>query len=292
MSQAAILPSALRPGIVADLHTHSTCSDGRLSPEAIIDRALALGLRGLSITDHDNLAGSTRAAAYLRTLRESGSVPEDFIFVPGIELSTSTEGRDVHLLVYWPRSTGRELAGLLADAEERRRERALRIVDLLAEDGWPVSRESFLATGLKPNRPNVARVLIESGRAPSVDWCFGHLFNDGCPYHVPRFEVDTCEAIRVALRAGGVPVVAHPAHYRCEQWIERFSRAGLEGVAAWHSLQTAQDATRLIAVARRLGLAVSGGSDWHGDTVHSATLGGVGLTAPEFSEFLKLKPQE
>ena len=82
MSQAAIRPSALRPGIVADLHTHSTCSDGRLSPEAIIDRALALGLRGLSITDHDNLAGSTRAAAYLRTLRESGFVPEDFIFVP------------------------------------------------------------------------------------------------------------------------------------------------------------------------------------------------------------------
>ena len=267
--------------VAADLHVHSTCSDGRKSPADIVRLAKDAGLFAVALSDHDTIAGLDEAA------EEAARV--GIRFIPGIEVSTQTDGLDIHLLVYWPRAT-EAFAQMLADADAQRKTRALKIVENLAAAGFPVNADMLISQGLKPNRPNIARILVAQGAAPSVGWCFDNLFGEGRPYYIPRIEVPTATAIQTAREAGGVPFLAHPAVSHAEHLIGAFAEAGLVGVEVYHSEQTMQDSQRILQSATRFGLAISGGTDWHGDGVHGCGLGECGLSAAELEAFLELEP--
>lgn len=265
--------------IFADLHTHSTCSDGTRRPEEIVDLAADLGLGAVAVTDHDSLLGSRRAVAHAAERGLGIDV------VPGVEVSTQTDGRDVHLLGYFVDLGDAALSAAFEESREHRRLRACRIADKMADAGYDVSGEELLASGATPNRSNLARLLAKKGYCRDINDAFDRLIGDDSPYFVPNEYLATVEAIRLVRQAGGLAFVAHPAAYHVTDLIPRFAAAGMAGLEAFHTLQSAEDSRELLAQAEALGLAVSGGSDWHGDAAHGSTLGGAGLDEERYRAF-------
>lgn len=264
--------------VFADLHTHSTFSDGTHSPEAIVDVAVELGLGAVAVTDHDALDGAKAALAHARGL--------DIEVIPGVEISTQTDGRDVHLLGYFIDLDDPSLREAFEQSKLKRRMRACKIADKLHDAGYDVSGSELLATGSTPNRSNLARLLARKGYCSDINDAFDRLIGDESPYFVPNSYMETARAIQLVNDAGGFAFVAHPALYKVVDLIPKFQEAGMRGVEAFHTLQDAGETEALLALAQSRGLAVSGGSDWHGDAAHGAELGGSGLDADRFAAFL------
>ena len=263
--------------VYADLHMHSTASDGVLSPEEIIERAVRSGLSAISITDHDTVAGSQRACACAR----------DIFVVPGVEITTQTDGRYVHMLGYFFDLDNKELGDFFAENRLRREERACAIADNLAADGFAVSGKAMRETGMTLNRSLLARMLVEAGDATSIDEAFRRLIGHTSPYYVECAYPSTVEAIRLIVGAGGCAFIAHPAQYHVVDLIESFARASMTGLEAYHTMQSCEDSAMLVDLAASLELGVSGGSDWHGDMTHGASLGGAGLSREQYQAFLR-----
>lgn len=265
--------------VCADLHTHSTFSDGTRSPEENVALAKKLGLEAVAVTDHDNLGG---ARAALEKGRELG-----ISVIPGVEISTQTDGRDVHLLGYFVAFDDEGLSQAFQENAERRKKRVCAIADRLADAGYHVSGREMLASGETPNRSNLARRLVEQGHAQSIDDAFDRLIGKSSPYYVPNTYLSTVAAIALVRDAGGYPFIAHPAHYHVVDLIAPLQAEGLFGLEAWHTLQTPEETRELVRLADELGLATSGGSDWHGDSAHGARLGGAGLSRERYEAFLR-----
>lgn len=266
--------------VYADLHTHSTFSDGTRTPGEIVDLAYDLGLGAVAVTDHDALGGSRAAIVHAR---ERG-LPIDV--VPGVEISTQTDCRDVHLLGYFVDLEDDALSRAFEASREHRRLRACKIADNMSAAGFDVSGEELLATGKTPNRSNLARLLAGKGYCRDINDAFDRLIGDESPYFVPNEYMSTAEAIRLVRHAGGYAFVAHPAAYHVTDLIPEFARGGMAGLEAFHTLQSARDSRALLALAADIGLAVSGGSDWHGDAAHGSELGGAGLDEGLYRSFL------
>ncbi len=263
----------------ADLHVHSNHSDGVLSCAQIVERAESSEeLQVIAISDHDTLEGARYG---LEVCADS-----EIICVPAVEISTKTDNRDVHMLGYFIGLHSKCLEDLFRETREKRKNRTLAIADRLHDAGYPVSAEDILSTGKVVNRSLLARMLVEHGCAQSVDECFSTLIGYKSPYYVEVEYPDTAEAIHLIREAGGYAFIAHPAHYHVVDLIEGFMREGLTGLEAYHSLQSLQQSTELVQFAKERGLAVSGGSDWHGDATHGASLGGTGLDRGAFESFL------
>lgn len=258
---------------------HSTASDGVLAPRQILERAKGEGLSAIAVTDHDTLAGARVAC----DLADSFGVR----VVPGVELSTQTDGRDVHLLGYFVDLSSPALDAFFSENRARREARACAIADRLAEDGYRVSSAAMRATGATLNRSLLARLLVEEGHARNIDDAFDRLIGSKSPYYVDSSYPETVEVIELVREAGGFAFVAHPAHYGVVDLIECFAAAGMAGLEAYHTLHTPQQSAALVQLADQLGLAVSGGSDWHGDASHGARLGGAGLTDAQFAAFCR-----
>lgn len=269
-----------------DFHVHTNRSDGRMDPTWVIDRAVELGLGYLSITDHDTLDGYRAAAAYL-----DGLANTDLKLIPGIELSTRTDGRDVHILVYYLDRLSDEFERELRETISRRTERSLEIVDELEAAGYPISRSEFIEATESINRTAIGRFLVARGALMSVGEGFDTLFGDGCPYFVPRDDMDTFHALDLASSEGGIAIIAHPALYHVVDLIEPCVRHGLRGVEAYHSEQSTAESDMLVAMAQSQGLLVTGGSDWHQDDVHPATLGSIKIPSQFLEEFLDADPR-
>ncbi len=267
---------AVRP--FADLHTHSTCSDGVLSCEEIYAAADAAGLFALAVTDHDTMAGAEGLAA--------ADAPGP-VTVPGMELSTLHDGRPVHMLAYFCDASTPALAQVCARTNETRTERALAIAERLEADGYPVHPEALAACGKVVNRSLVARALVEAGAAPDTDAVFDTLIGLGCPYYVDRVDIESIEAISLVREAQGFPFIAHPAAYHVVDLIAGFAKEGLAGVEAFYPQHTEKERAGLATLARELGLGVCGGSDWHGDSTHGSSLGAAGLDRAQFFAFIE-----
>jgi 3',5'-nucleoside bisphosphate phosphatase len=246
----------------ADLHSHSTASDGTSPPAEVMRRARAAGLGVIALTDHDTVAGHDEARAAL---------PPGLTLVPGMELSCRLAGHSVHLLGYLFDPADRNLAEECAKIRESRLYRARAMVERLAALGVPVTWEqvSAIAGGGVVGRPHLARAMVEAGvidspgQAFSPDW-----IGDGGRAHVPRYALDPARAIGLIQAAGGVSVLAHP---RARGWmvpddvIAGLAGAGLSGVEVWHPDQDLDQRKRLQDLAARLDLVASGGSDDHGE---------------------------
>ena len=247
----------------ADLHTHSSVSDGTEPPAVVIRRAATAGLDVIALTDHDTVAGHREAASAL---------PEGLTLLPGAELSCRLEGHSVHLLGYLFDPENDELAGEMAEIRESRLYRARAMVDKLNELGAPVTWEqvSEIAGGGVVGRPHIARAMIDAGVVASFDEAFSpDWLGPGGPAHVSRYALDPAKAIRLVSAAGGVTTLAHPRG-QTRGWqipdevIADLATAGLTGIEVNHPQQDERERGRLSELAARLGLVASGGSDDHG----------------------------
>jgi len=248
----------------ADLHSHSTASDGTCAPADVMQRARAAGLDVIALTDHDTVAGHQEA-------REA--LPPGLTLVPGIELSCRLDSRSVHMLGYLFDPADRELAAECASIRASRLRRAQAMVERLAELGVPVTWEQVraIAGDGVVGRPHVARAMVEAGVIESPEQAFGpDWIGPGGRAHVARYALHPARAIELIRAAGGVPVLAHP-RAAARGWaipdalIADLAAAGLAGVEVWHPDQDAAQRIRLQALAASLGLVASGGSDDHGE---------------------------
>jgi 3',5'-nucleoside bisphosphate phosphatase len=246
----------------ADLHSHSTASDGTSPPAEVMRRARAAGLGMIALTDHDTVAGHPAARAAL---------PPGLTLVPGMELSCRLDGHSVHLLGYLFDPADQDLGEETARIRDSRVHRAREMVQRLAELGVPVTWEqvSAIAGGGVVGRPHLARAMVEAGVIDTPDEAFGpDWIGDGGRAHVARYALDPARAIALIRAAGGVAVLAHP---RARGWmvpdeaIAGLARAGLAGVEVWHPDQDVHERRELEDLAGRLGLVASGGSDDHGE---------------------------
>jgi 3',5'-nucleoside bisphosphate phosphatase len=247
----------------ADLHSHSSVSDGTEPPAVVIRRAAEAELDVVALTDHDTVAGIREAASAL---------PEGLTLVPGAELSCRMNGHSVHMLAYLFDPENDELAGEMAEIRESRLHRARAMVDRLTDLGVPVTWEqvSEIAGGGVVGRPHIAQAMITAGVVSSIDEAFSpEWIGPGGRAYVSRYALDPAKAIKLVTAAGGVTVLAHPRG-QGRGWqipsdvIADFAAAGLTGVEVNHPQHDDQERARLSVLTRSLGLVASGGSDDHG----------------------------
>jgi 3',5'-nucleoside bisphosphate phosphatase len=258
-------PPPVGGGRRVDLHAHTYFSDGLWSPEAVVALAVERGLGALAITDHDSVEGLPRALA-----AAGGSLE----LVPGIEMSTSLDGMDLHILGYYLDAEHPELRARLAGFRTERLDRALAMVERLRGLGAPVEAEVVLALAGPGvvGRPHVAEALVRAGHADTMDDAFRRYLGMQGEAFVPRPAFRPEEAIALLDAAGGVSVLAHPGAMLGDVVVERLAAAGLRGIEVWHPQHGASTVRRYRALAQRLGLIETGGSDFHGP-LRSTTLG-------------------
>jgi 3',5'-nucleoside bisphosphate phosphatase len=263
---------------VIDLHLHTTASDGLLDPQTLVQMAWRAGIRTLSVTDHDTFAALDEV--------ERAAAASGMDFVPGIEVTAVHDGRDVHVLGYFIDRQNGSLAEFLQDQRADRVRRVHAIADKLADMGKPIDRDGLASdrsNGRSLGRPLVAQALIKAGHVADVRQAFEQLIGEGRPAYVPRVGAQPADVISIIGRAGGVTSLAHPGVLRRDDLIPAMIDAGLTALEAFHSEHDAATTEHYLAMADRLNVLVTGGSDYHGDRERRrAAFGTVGLPPARF----------
>jgi 3',5'-nucleoside bisphosphate phosphatase len=267
-----------------DLHTHTTASDGRCAPAELVARASAAGVTVLAVTDHDTFAGCGEA--------EAACAAGGLEFVPGIEITAALDGGDVHVLGYFLDVRSAALRTFLAAQRLQRIDRVRQIVDRLGAHGIALDADEILRPGLHDasrsvGRPWVARALVAGGHVADTDEAFERWLERGRPGFVPRTGGAPAEIFARIHEAGGIASLAHPGLLAHDEWLPLFAGDGLDALEAYHTDHDASATRHYIALAGRLGLAVTGGSDYHGDPSHGP--GGPGSVSLPPDQFERLK---
>jgi 3',5'-nucleoside bisphosphate phosphatase len=252
-----------------DMHSHTLLSDGTTTPEQNVADAVALGLEGLAVTDHDTTAPFDRAIA-----AAEGTGLE---IVPGVEFSAEHEGVSVHVLGFWVSPDDADLQTEMDRLRNERERRAEQIVELFnaLEEPVPVTmaRVRELAGEAPIGRPHIAKAVVETGMVPDERAVFDRYLADDGPCYVPKYAVSPVRAVELLRGAGGVAVVAHPGLYGNrraddpglpDDVVEAMAAAGMAGIEAAHPDHTPAHRDRYTDLARALGLVVTAGSDYHG----------------------------
>lgn len=263
-----------------DLHTHSTRSDGTLTPAELIRYAAQKGLAAIALTDHDTIDGIEEAVQAARSLSSQDPdalVPE---VIPGVELSTEYRGKDIHIVGLFIDWQNREFADRLRGFADARIYRNRKMCSLLTENGCPVSYEDMEAAfpDTVITRAHFAQYLLDRGMISSIDEAFRKLIGDDCPCFVPREKITPHDAVRFLLRFGGVPILAHPLQYKMgETELDALAASltglGLDGIEVYYSTHRQADTANLSRIAEKYGLLLSGGSDFHGTRKQNLDLG-------------------
>jgi len=247
-----------------DLHTHSTFSDGTLSPSALVTLAKSKRLTAISITDHDTMEGVDEAI-------EAG-MKVGLEVVPGIEISAVYGQLHVHLLGYYIDQKDRKLRSILNEIQAARMVRNRKIIKKLQEQGVPVTLEEVekkSAVG-QAGRPHIAQVLVEKGIVSSIDQAFSRFLARGASAYEPRKVLEALDGIALISEAGGIPVLAHPATIdnslrKIPALIEQLVPCGLQGIEVYYPTHSRKNQKQLSGLAKLYNLVVTGGSDYHGD---------------------------
>jgi hypothetical protein len=264
-----------------DLHTHSTVSDGTMTPTEVMRAGAEAGLDVVALTDHDSLGGWAEAG---RAAAEVGVE-----LVPGVELSCRWYGTEpaiaLHLLAYYVDPADAELDAEMARVREGRERRAERMIELMRADGIDVTWEEIqgYAAGATVGRPHLAQALIRRGLVSTVSEAFAPSML-GERWRAPKPDTDVFLAVRLVRAAGGVPVFAHPRATKRgrvvpDELIVALAAEGLVGLEADHEDHTPAQRQEVRALADALGLVVTGSSDFHGSNKTVAI--GANLTTPE-----------
>jgi 3',5'-nucleoside bisphosphate phosphatase len=255
-----------------DLHTHTTASDGRYPPAELVARAAAAGVDVLSVTDHDTVSASDAAS--------EACASAGIAFVPGIEITAAAHHGDVHVLGYFLDVRSPALLAFLTAQRQRRIDRVREVIARLDRLGMPLDADAIVQPAIddpsrSAGRPWVARALVAAGHVASTGLAFDKWLSRGRPAYVPRLAAPPDEVFDRIHEAGGVASLAHPGLLRHDEWIPPFVNAGLDALEAYHTEHDAETTARYAALAQRYGVAVSGGSDYHGDPSHGARAPGA-----------------
>ncbi len=264
-----------------DLHTHSAHSDGRHRPAELVALAKAAGVGILALTDHDSTEGIAEA---VEAGRRSGVE-----VVPGIEVSSRFEGRDVHVLGIGIDIGSRPFQERLEGMRASRRERVSKICDSLGKLGMKLSPDLVLAEagGKSVGRKHVARAMVKAGLVGREQEAFDRYLASGRPANVPPNDLTPADAARLIRLAGGVAVLAHPGFLDDDAVVERIlDSAPLRGIEVFHRYDSDVKHLRYAGLARRRDLLMTGGSDFHGDD--TSPDGGLGAFTTPPEEWRKL----
>jgi 3',5'-nucleoside bisphosphate phosphatase len=242
-----------------DLHSHTTASDGTLSPRELVLAAVRHGVTVLAVTDHDSTDGLGEAMA------EAAQHPP-LTIVPGLEINCDVEGAEVHVLGYFVAHDAPWFQDFLREQRAERVARIHRIAERLAELGMPIDpAEVFAIVGEgSPGRPHVAQVMVKRGYVKSIREAFDKYLRASGPANVPRRRLTPVEAVQVIRRANGVPVLAHPGLAERDELIPELVASGLKGIEVYYAEHSAAQVTNYLDLCRRHRLIATGGSDYHG----------------------------
>ncbi len=268
----------------ADLHLHTSCSDGRLSPSMLVQKAREAGLSALAITDHDTTEGIA--------LAEQAARRWGMEIVPGVELSVTVGGEEVHLLGYFFDPAHPALQASLAAYQQARFRRLEVMLDRLRAEGVVLTAEQVVAAAGSsvPGRPHVARALVAAGYAQSYTEAFQRYLLPGAPGYVPKPAWEVGEAVAVLHEAGGIAVLAHPGERLRDRVFRLLLEAGLDGLEVIHPMHGPHLVQHYRQVARDFGLLETGGSDYHGHRPEDdALLGSYSIPYPRLAYLRRMR---
>lgn len=246
--------------MTVDLHVHTTASDGTLTPDQCIKKAVSLGLEAISITDHDTIAGLDEA------IQESIKYP-NFTFIPGIEVSTDYFNTEVHVLGYYIDYKSKNLREFLQEIRLEREERCKKIIKNLNSIGVNIFYKDLKSSTKNGTigRPHIAELIVKSGYETNLQDAFEKYLIEGRPAYVPRKKITPAQAIEVINLARGLPVLAHPIYLQDREKIINVLKQGFIGVEVEYPNQTQEFKDWLSLKACEMDLITTGGSDFHGD---------------------------
>jgi len=259
-----------------DLHCHSTASDGECPPADVVRRARLAGLAAIALTDHDTTAGVAQAGA-------EGAL-QGVRVICGCEFSTRAPWGELHLLGYFLEPEHADLQAFLVETRAARHRRGAQMVDKLQQLGVGIALEDVeeQAGGGAVGRPHVARALVERGASVDINEAFERYLGRGRAAFVEKPLPTLTRVTTLVHGVGGLAVAAHLGERGTEGQIRQFAASGLDGLEVRHPSHSPATEARLTRIAERLGLAITGGSDWHGDSEFGdshAPLGGLAVPA-------------
>ena len=259
---------------LVDLHLHSNASDGRFTPEEIVQEAARRKLAVIALTDHDTVSGIAPALAAAEAF-------PSLMVIPGVELSTDVPQGEVHVLGYFIDYTDGELVARLERMRNSRLERAQAMIAKLRELGVNIewSRVQEIAGSGSVGRPHLAQAMLEKGYISSFKEAFTDYLGRGGPAYVERRKLSPEAGVALILRARGLPVLAHPLTVDDpEAMVITLKAAGLVGIEAYYKDYSAEEVRQLVRLAERHSLLVTGGSDYHGlDVGSEVVIGGASV---------------
>jgi len=272
----------------ADFHLHTTASDGRFSPEKVVQLAAERGLEVIAITDHDSVAGVIAA------VKAAESFPPLKV-IPGVEINTDIPNGEVHILGYFIDYRSQELRQTLHRLRQARRRRARKIVAKLAQLGIEVEWERVkeLSAGGSIGRPHIAQAMLERGYISRLQEAFNRYIGRYGPAYVERERLSPVGAVKLVAKAGGLPVLAHPAGIdNLEELLEQLTAEGLVGLEAYYNGYGQRTVKFLVNIADKHGLIITGGSDFHGFGGGNETpVGGIDIPSVCLEQLVALAEQ-
>ena len=239
-----------------DLHTHTTCSDGTLTPEELVQYSLTKKLRAVAVTDHDSVSGNQRA------VREGQE--NNIEVIPGVELSVESDEGNLHILGLFVNSESTVLKRATAFLQKKRRERNLKILEKLNKLKIEIKEDKFVENAYL-GRPNIAHEMVVSGYVTSIDEAFEKFLKRGRPAYTKREKLSEEETIEAIKKAQGIPVLAHPVSVsHPEEIVNQLLPRGLGGIEVYYPTHSPEETEYFLRLAQKYGLAVTGGSDFHG----------------------------
>jgi predicted metal-dependent phosphoesterase TrpH len=255
----------------ADLHLHTSFSDGTYSPEELVANAQRHGLRALSLTDHDTVEGCGLTAGACEKV--------GIEFITGTELTAEQDGHEIHILGYFLDTSNDTLLSEIGKFQAVRQNRVREMVTRLNRLNVPLQVDAVFAIAncRSPGRPHVARALVQAGLCQDLDEAFERFLKKHRPAWVPKFKISAGDAIELIHQAGGLAVMAHPALNRTDEVIETMVNAGLDGIECFHTKHSTGATEYYLEMADKYKLLVTGGSDCHGMSKGKPVMGTVKL---------------
>ena len=255
--------------ITLDLHAHTTYSDGTYTPHELITHALEKGCEYIAITDHDNFDH----------IDHIGDIPSNIRYMTGVEISAEYKGT-LHILGYDFDPLHPELRDTLQTLQEARYNRNVNMLEKMAEQGFHISMQELHeeSKGGMVGRPHFANLMLAKGYVKNYQEAFDKYLAKGMPLYMDKKRLEPKEAIRLILAAGGIPVLAHPYQTKLEgekleALIAELTSYGLQGIEAYYSRHTKEQIKEYLGYAKKYGLLVTAGSDFHGGNKADIELG-------------------
>lgn len=270
-----------------DLHTHSTFSDGTFTPLQLVKYAEEKGLKAFALTDHDTTEG----------VKEANSIETNVEVISGVEISTRYDKKEIHIVGLYVNENDADLNKQLKYYREKRVTRNFEILEKLNSLGVNITIDDVKesCTGDVISRAHIAKALVSKGFVGSYTEAFDRYLGDNKCAYVPRETLNYEESMELITKAGGVPVLAHPLLYKMsdtnlENMMVKLRQKGLKAVEVYYSTHSNSDTQHIMAMANRVGLIYSGGSDFHGATKPKIDMGtGMGKLAVPYEILEKIR---